>query len=76
MKKPTLEKVQKDLENFPHEIIMYCYHKLNNRDEEAQGYLDAYLEEQNAIKTELMYKVEEIKEPYEKIIELENDIEI
>lgn len=53
MKKPTLEKVMEDLENFEYELQMYCYHKLNGRDDEAQTYLDTYLEMMNGIKEEL-----------------------
>ncbi len=52
----TLEKIKKDLANFPYEIQMYCYHKMNNRDEEAQTYLDAYLDMQNKIVEELQPK--------------------
>lgn len=57
--KPSLEKVMKDLEGFSHEIIMYVYHKLNGRDEEAQTYLDTYQEEQQQMKEELAVMTEE-----------------
>lgn len=53
IKKPTIEKVMADMKDFDYELQMYCYHKLNGRDEEAQGYLDAYFEQQDLIKEEL-----------------------
>lgn len=63
-KKPvTLEKIQKDLEYFDHDLQMFLYHKLNGRDSEAESYLNAYKYEQNAIKKELILKqTEEIIE--------------
>ena len=60
----TLEKVQRDLYNFPYELQLYCYHHMNNRLEEAQTYLDAYRAMQEAI-------VAELKEDPTKIEELE-----
>lgn len=61
----TLEKIKKDLSNFPYELQMYCYHQMNNRLEEAQTYLDAYKAMQEAI-------VEELKEnPNDALEELE-----
>jgi beta-N-acetylglucosaminidase len=55
----TLEKVKKDMRDFPHELQMYCYHHMNNRIDEAQTYLDAYNDMQDSIKQELT-TVEEI----------------
>jgi len=52
--KPSLEKVQKDLQHFDYELQMYCYHKLNGRDEEAQSYLDTYNSVQEALASELI----------------------
>ena len=52
--KPSLEKVQKDLQHFDYELQMYCYHKLNGRDEEAQSYLDSYNSVQEALASELI----------------------
>ena len=52
--KPSLEKVQKDLQYFDYELQMYCYHKLNGRDEEAQSYLDTYNSVQEALANELI----------------------
>ena len=51
--RPSLEKVEKDLEGFSHEQIMYCYHKLNGRNEEAESYLSTLKFEQEAMKEEL-----------------------
>ena len=36
------ENIMRDLQGFDHDIKMYVYHKINNRDEEAQTYLNAY----------------------------------
>lgn len=62
--KPSLEKVMKDLDGFSHEIIMYVYHKLNGRDEEAQTYLDTHKEEQEQMKKELCVMTEEEMKKY------------
>ena len=40
--KPSLERVMKDLQGLDYELQMFCYHKLNGRDTEAQSYLDTY----------------------------------
>ena len=66
MKKPSLEKVMKDLENFQYELQLYCYHKLNGRDEEAQSYMDCYLEEQKQIKSELISNLDDALIEYSK----------
>ncbi len=81
IKKPTLEKVKKDMDGMPYELIMFCYHKLNDRDEEAQTYLESYKEEQILMKTELM-NPQIIEETMENDIiklgdiKLDNNIEI
>jgi predicted translin family RNA/ssDNA-binding protein len=49
----TLEKIQRDLEQFPYDLQMYCYHHMNNRFIEAQTYLDAYQTMQKNIVEEL-----------------------
>jgi hypothetical protein len=61
----TLEKVKKDMSHFPYDLQMYCYHKLNNRDDEAQTYFDAYNDMQESIGKELS-RVEEVDEEDEK----------
>lgn len=64
MEKPTIAKVRKDLESLklPEEIIMYVYHKLNGRLEEAESYLASYQEEKNKRLAELEFeKIEEDK---------------
>lgn len=50
----TLERVQRDLMNFSHDEIMYCYHYLNGRIEEANSYLEAMRAENEALGTELV----------------------
>ncbi len=73
MKKPvTLEKIERDLEHFEHDLQMFLYHKLNGRDNEAESYLNAYKYEQNAIKNELILKqtseiIETLEDKKEKI---------
>jgi hypothetical protein len=57
----TLEKVKKDMSHFPYDLQMYCYHKLNKRDDEAQTYLDAFNDMQDSIGQELS-KVEVVDE--------------
>ena len=66
--KPSLERVMKDLQGLDYELQMFCYHKLNGRDAEAQSYLDTYnfqreqtLQELTQTQTELP-KIEEINE--------------
>lgn len=59
--KPSLAKVMKDLKNFDYELQMFCYHKLNGRDDEAQSHLDTYKNEQSKITEELKINVQEIK---------------
>ena len=58
----TLEKIQKDLANFPYELQIYCYHNMNNRTEEAKTYLDAYKTMQEAIVQELKENPNQIEE--------------
>lgn len=62
MKKPTLEKVQSDLKYIDYELQLYCYHKLNGREEEAQTYLDAYLYSQSEIKQDLKIQIPRVEE--------------
>lgn len=70
----TLEKVQKDLINFSHDEIMYCYHYLNGRVEEANSYLEAIRAEQEALATELVLdEPQPSAPPLESIQEEAND---
>jgi len=48
-----LEKIVKDLQGFDHEVIMYIYHKLNGREDEADSYLNSYINDVNDIISEL-----------------------
>ncbi len=76
--KPSLEKVQKDLQHFDYELQMYCYHKLNGRDEEAQSYLDTYNSVQEALASELIpeSQIEKLKaEEESKSNDIEESIE-
>lgn len=64
MNKPTISKVKKDLGslNLPEEIVMYIYHKLNDRIEEAESYLASYQSEKLKRMEELNIKQEEEKD--------------
>ena len=61
--RPTLERVRNDCYGLDEELIMFLYHKLNGRDDEAQTYLETYKYNATQIKTELirMPIVEQIK---------------
>lgn len=50
---PTLKMVQKKMKGFDEALIMYVYHKMNGRDQEAQSYLEEWQEEQEGIRNEL-----------------------
>ena len=75
--KPSLEKVQKDLQHFDYELQMYCYHKLNGRDEEAQSYLDTYNSVQEALANELIpeSQIEKLKAEESKSDDTQESIE-
>lgn len=60
--RPTFQKVQKDLAGFSDNIVMYVYHHLNGREEEAQSYLEEYKQEQEGYANELKAQLEEVKE--------------
>lgn len=49
----TLEKVKKDIPFLPHDIQLYCYHKMNGRDDEAEQYRMTYLYEHEKKRLEL-----------------------
>jgi hypothetical protein len=49
----TLEKVKRDMHQFPYELQMYCYHHLNGRIEEGDTYLATYRDMQDSIGKEL-----------------------
>lgn len=50
---PTLKQVQTKMKGFDESLILYTYHKLNGREEEAASYLAEWEEEQEAIRNEL-----------------------
>ena len=55
---PTLPKVQRDLAGFSDSIIMYVYHSLNGRQDEANSYLEEYKQEQESYANELKSQLE------------------
>jgi ribosomal protein L37AE/L43A len=57
----TLEKIQKDLKDFPYDFQMYCYHEMNGRSEEGKTYLKAYLDMQKGMVDELKAIPEEVE---------------
>lgn len=48
-KRPTLKQVQKQLKGFDDALVMYVYHTMNGREDEAQSYLQEWKEEQEEI---------------------------
>ena len=48
-KHPTLKQVQKQLKGFEESLILYVYHKMNGRFDEAQSYLQEWDEEQEEL---------------------------
>lgn len=46
---PTLKMVQKQLKGFDDALVMYVYHTMNGREDEAQSYLQEWKEEQEEI---------------------------
>lgn len=50
----TLDKLRKQGVDrmFGEELLMYVYHKMNNREAEAETYLQAYYDEQEKLKKE------------------------
>jgi len=67
---PTLKQVQKQLRGFDESLVMYVYHYMNGRTEEAQSYLEEWKEEQEEIRTTLLKQDEIIKQHQ---LQLEND---
>jgi hypothetical protein len=51
---PTLKMVQKKMKGFDEALIMYVYHKMNGREQDAQSYLEEWEEEQDGIRNELI----------------------
>lgn len=50
MKPATLKQVQKQMKGFDESLVMYMYHHLNGREEEARTYLAEWEEEQEELK--------------------------
>ena len=61
----TLKQVQKQMKGFPEELIMYVYHHMNGRENEAQSYLQEWESEQ-----------EELRNSFYRVNELDNSNEI
>jgi hypothetical protein len=60
---PTLKQVQKQMRGFDEAIIMYVYHKMNGRFDEAQSYLQEWDEEQEELHCTFMKKNELNSQP-------------
>lgn len=48
-KHPTLKEVQRKMKGFDESLILYTYHKLNGREEEAETYLREWNDEQELL---------------------------
>lgn len=46
---PTLKEVRRKLKGFDESLILYTYHKLNGREEEAETYLREWNDEQEIL---------------------------
>lgn len=46
---PTLKEVQRKMKGFDESLILYTYHKLNGREQEAETYLREWEEEQKIL---------------------------
>jgi hypothetical protein len=46
---PTLKEVQRKMKGFDESLILYTYHKLNGREQEAETYLREWEEEQELL---------------------------
>jgi hypothetical protein len=49
-KHPTIKQVQKQMKGFDESLVMYVYHKLNGREQEACTYLQEWEDEQEELK--------------------------
>ena len=50
---PTLNQVRKKLQGFDESLIMYTYHKMNGREQEAESYLQEFYEQQEELNQNL-----------------------
>lgn len=55
---PTLKQVQKQMKGFDESLVMYVYHLLNGRYEEARTYLQEWEEEQEELEHSFRLKNE------------------
>ena len=56
---PTLRMVEKQMKGFPEELVMYVYHHLNGREEDARTYLEEWETEQEQLRN-YFHKVNDI----------------
>ena len=48
-KHPTLKQVQKQLQGFDESLVLFVYHKMNGREDEANSYLAEWEDEQKEL---------------------------
>lgn len=73
-KHPTLKQVQKQMKGFDESLVMYMYHHLNGREEDAKTYLAEWEDEQEEIKLALQKQNELNAEKQLELEENENKI--
>ena len=57
-KHPTIKQVQKQMKGFDESLVMYVYHKMNGREDEANTYLQEWEDEQEELKESFRLKNE------------------
>lgn len=72
LKHPTLKQVQKKMRGFDESLIMYVYHQLNGREQEAQSYLAEWNEEQDELHQAFL-KQNELNQQQEQLQLTEHD---
>ena len=55
-KHPTIKQVQKQMKGFDESLVMYVYHKMNGREDEANSYLQEWEDEQEELKESFRLK--------------------
>lgn len=63
---PTLKQVEKQMKGFDESLVMYMYHHLNGREEEARTYLEEWEEQQQELKESfrLMNELQKLNSPH------------
>lgn len=72
-KHPTLKQVQKQMKGFDESLVLYVYHHLNGREEEAQSYLAEWNEEQEELHQSFLKQNELNKQQQQQQIELTDE---